>query len=86
MKFVLYCEIPDVKKDQLKNCVNMIERITPIKVNNTFVTEDDIEYVPTDNHNKVIHDRRTPHISRPTNIDPNRGWEEYDKISNMPTL
>lgn len=86
MKFVLYCEIPDVKKDQLKNCVSMIERITPIKVNNTFVTEDDIEPALTENPNKVMHNRRTPHISHPTPIVPNRGWEEYDKTSNMPTL
>ena len=86
MKFVLYCEIPDSKKDLIKKSVNMIEGMTPIKVNNIFVTEDEIESNPADNHNKVIHDKRTPHISRPTNVDPNRGWEEYDKTSNMPTL
>ena len=86
MKFVLYCEIPDVKKDQLKKCVSMIERLTPINVNNIFVTEDEIESNSVDNHNKIMHDKRTPHISRPVNIDPNRGWEEYDKVSNMPTL
>ena len=86
MKFVLYCEIPDAKKNQLKKCVSMVERITPIKVNNIFVTEEEAENIPDNNPNKVIHAKRTPHISRPVNIDPNRGWEEYDKTSNMPTL
>ena len=86
MKFVLYCEIPDVKKDQLKKCVSMIERLTPIKVNNIFVTENEIENTPVENPNKIMHDKRTPHISHPTNMDPSRGWEEYDKTSNMPTL
>lgn len=82
MKFVLYCEIPDVKKDQLKKCVSMVERLTPIAVNNIFVTEDEKTDMP--NMNKLQHDRRTPHVSVPT--DPNRGWEPYDDTSKMPTL
>lgn len=86
MKFVLYCEIPDERKDLIKKSVRMIEGMTAIKVKNIFVTEDEIESNPVENPNKVMHDRRTPHISRPVNMDPNRGWEEYDKTTNMPTL
>ena len=33
------------------------------------------------NHNAAA---RKPHVAYPSN--DNRGWEEYDNISNMPTL
>ena len=92
MKFVLYCE-SDL--DNIQEIVKAVEQTGKLSVNNVYVSVehvldkiDEIEKsadvgIGAANHQKNITPRK-PHIAYPSN--ENRGWEEYDKISNMPTL
>ena len=89
MKFVLYCE-SDL--DNVNEIVKEVESTRKIAVKNVYVSvESVIDRLKNNEANKetaVKHDHiaaaRKPHIAYPSN--DNRGWEEYDNISNMPTL
>lgn len=91
MKFVLYCES---NLDNINDIVKAVENTGKLSVKNVYVSVeqvlDKIDEVEKDNKpnipvlnqnikNKAAH---KPHIAYPKN----NGWEEYDKISNMPTL
>ena len=89
MKFVLYCE-SDL--DNVNEIVKEVESTHKITVKNVYVSVesviDKLNNKDTNNETAVKHDHiaaaRKPHIAYPSN--DNRGWEEYDNISNMPTL
>ncbi len=90
MKFVLYCES---NLDNIQEIVKAVEQTGKLSVNNVYISVehvldkiDEIEKnadvsVGAANHQKNIAPRK-PHIAYPRN----NGWEEYDKITNMPTL
>lgn len=88
MKFVLYCE-SDL--DNINEIVKEVESTHKLTVKNVYVSIEDMnEHIDSSKisseENKTFkytdNPRRKPHISYPKN----NGWEEYDKISNMPTL
>lgn len=87
MKFVLYCE-SDL--DNINEIVKEVESTHKLTVKNVYVSVDSvIDKLKNKDVNKetvIKHDNtaaaRKPHIAYPKN----NGWEEYDKISNMPTL
>ena len=89
MKFVLYCE-SDL--DNVNEIVKEVESTHKITVKNVYVSVDSVidklKNNEANNETTVKHDHiataRKPHIAYPSN--ENRGWEEYDNISNMPTL
>ena len=89
MKFVLYCE-SDL--DNVNEIVKEVESTRKIAVKNVYVSVDSVidklNNKDTNKETAVKHDHtsaaRKPHIAYPSN--DNRGWEEYDNISNMPTL
>ena len=89
MKFVLYCE-SDL--DNVNEIVKEVESTRKIAVKNVYVSVDSvvdkINNKDTDNETPVKYNNtaaaRKPHIAYSSN--ENRGWEEYDNISNMPTL
>lgn len=89
MKFVLYCE-SDL--DNVNEIVKEVESTRKIAVKNVYVSVDSVidklnnkdanNEMPAQYNNTVA--ARKPHIAYSSN--ENRGWEEYDNISNMPTL
>ena len=89
MKFVLYCE-SDL--DNVNEIVKEVESTRKIAVKNVYVSVDSVidklnnkdanNETPVQYNNTVA--ARKPHIAYSSN--ENRGWEEYDNISNMPTL
>lgn len=89
MKFVLYCE-SDL--DNVNEIVKEVESTRKIAVKNVYVSVDSVidklnnkdanNETPAQYNNTVA--ARKPHIAYSSN--ENRGWEEYDNISNMPTL
>ena len=89
MKFVLYCE-SDL--DNVNEIVKEVESTRNIAVKNVYVSVDSVidklnnkdvnNETPAQYNNTVA--ARKPHIAYSSN--ENRGWEEYDNISNMPTL
>ena len=90
MKFVLYCE-SDL--DNINEIVKEVESTHKLTVKNVYVSVDsvidklknkEVNNETTVKYNNNTAAARKPHISYPSN--ENRGWEEYDKISNMPTL
>ena len=89
MKFVLYCE-SDL--DNVNEIVKEVESTRNIAVKNVYVSVDSVvdklNNKDTDNETPVQYNNaaaaRKPHIAYSSN--ENRGWEEYDNISNMPTL
>lgn len=89
MKFVLYCE-SDL--DNVNEIVKEVESTRKIAVKNVYVSVDSVidklNNKDTDNETPVQYNNtvaaRKPHIAYSSN--ENRGWEEYDNISNMPTL
>ena len=89
MKFVLYCE-SDL--DNVNEIVKEVERTRKIAVKNVYVSVDSVidklNNKDTDNETPAQYNNtaaaRKPHIAYSSN--ENRGWEEYDNISNMPTL
>ena len=89
MKFVLHCE---TDLSNINEIVKEVESTHKITVKNVYVSvESVIDKLKNNEANKetvVKHDHtsaaRKPHIAYPLN--DNRGWEEYDNISNMPTL
>ena len=89
MKFVLYCE-SDL--DNVNEIVKEVESTRKIAVKNVYVSVDSVidklNNKDTNNETPVQYNNtsvaRKPHIAYPSN--DNRGWEEYDNISNMPTL
>ena len=89
MKFVLYCE-SDL--DNVNEIVKEVESTHKITVKNVYVSVDSVvdklNNKDTDNETPVQYNNtaaaRKPHIAYSSN--ENRGWEEYDNISNMPTL
>lgn len=89
MKFVLHCE---TDLSNINEIVKEVESTHKITVKNVYVSvESVIDKLKNNESNKetaVKHDytaaARKPHIAYPSN--DNRGWEEYDNISNMPTL
>ena len=89
MKFILYCE-SDL--DNVNEIVKEVESTHKIAVKNVYVSVDSVvdklKNNEANNETVVKHDHiaaaRKPHIAYPSN--DNRGWEEYDNISNMPTL
>ena len=89
MKFVLYCE-SDL--DNVNEIVKEVESTRKIAVKNVYVSVDSVvdklNNKDTDNETHVQYNNtaaaRKPHIAY--SLNENRGWEEYDNISNMPTL
>lgn len=89
MKFVLYCE-SDL--DNVNEIVKEVESTRKIAVKNVYVSVDSVidklNNKDTDNETPVQYNNtaaaRKPHIAY--SLNENRGWEEYDNISNMPTL
>lgn len=89
MKFVLYCE-SDL--DNVNEIVKEVESTRKIAVKNVYVSVDSVvdklNNKDTDNETPAQYNNtavaRKPHIAYSSN--ENRGWEEYDNISNMPTL
>ena len=89
MKFVLYCE-SDL--DNVNEIVKEVESTRKIAVKNVYVSVDSVidklnnkdanNEMPAQYNNTAA--ARKPHIAYSSN--ENRGWEEYDNISNMPTL
>lgn len=89
MKFVLYCE-SDL--DNVNEIVKEVESTRKIAVKNVYVSVDSVidklnnkdanNEIPAQYNNTAA--ARKPHIAYSSN--ENRGWEEYDNISNMPTL
>ena len=93
MKFVLYCE-SDL--DNINDIVKAVEKTGKLSIKNVYVSVehviDKIDEIEKNNEvtetsigssNIQIHSTpRKPHIAYPRN----NGWDEYDKISNMPTL
>lgn len=89
MKFVLYCE-SDL--DNVNEIVKEVESKRKIAVKNVYVSVDSVidklnnkdvnNEIPAQYNNTAA--ARKPHIAYSSN--ENRGWEEYDNISNMPTL
>ena len=88
MKFVLFCE-SDL--DNINDVIKIVNKTGKLSVNNVYVSIEDMnEHIDNTKiqakENKTFkytdNTRKTPHISYPNN----KGWEEYDKISNMPTL
>ena len=89
MKFVLYCE-SDL--DNVNEIVKEVESTHKIAVKNVYVSVDSVidklnnkdanNEMPAQYNNTAA--ARKPHIAYSSN--ENRGWEEYDNISNMPTL
>lgn len=89
MKFVLHCE---TDLSNINEIVKEVESTHKITVKNVYVSVESVidklknneankETAVKRNHNAAA---RKPHIAYPSN--DNRGWEEYDNISNMPTL
>lgn len=83
MKFVLYCES---NLDNIIDIVKAVEKTGKLSVKNVYVSAEDIidnkeEKQVIKNQNKHIH--KTPYIARSPR---DKGWEEYDKTTNMPTL
>lgn len=88
MKFVLHCE-SDL--DNINEIIKIVNKTGKLSVKNVYVSIEDMNEhidntkIPAE-ENKIFkytdNTRKTPHISYPKN----KGWEEYDKISNMPTL
>ena len=89
MKFVLHCE---TDLNNINEIVKEVESTHKITVKNVYVSvESVIDKLKNNEANKVAslkcnHNAaaRKPHVAYPSN--DNRGWEEYDNISNMPTL
>ena len=89
MKFVLYCE-SDL--NNVNEIVKEVESTRKIAVKNVYVSVDSVvdklNNKDTDNETPVQYNNtaaaRKPHIAYSSN--ENRGWEEYDNISNMPAL
>ena len=89
MKFVLYCESDF---DNVNEIVKEVESTRKIAVKNVYVSVDSVidklNNKDTDNETPVQYNNtaaaRKPHIAYSSN--ENRGWKEYDNISNMPTL
>ena len=89
MKFVLYCE-SDL--DNVNEIVKEVESTRKIAVKNVYVSVDSVidklNNKDTNNETSVQYNNssaaRKPYIAYSSN--ENRGWEEYDNISNMPTL
>ena len=82
MRFVLYCES---ELDNINDIIKAVEKTGKLSINNVYVSaENIIEQMNKQqpNHNKKNHVNHTPHIAKPKN----NGWEEYDNITNMPTL
>lgn len=96
MKFILYCESGI---DNINEIVNAVENTKKLSIKNVYVSVEDaldkmnektaeqlsISDKTVSNYNKHNKNAKTGHIAHPTN-PRNNGWEEYDKISNMPTL
>lgn len=85
MKFVLYCE-SDL--DNMIDIVKTVEKTGKLSVKNVYVSAEDVidnknekQEQTVKNHNKQNH--KTPYIAR---TPRDKGWEEYDKTTNMPTL
>ena len=89
MKFVLHCETDLSNINEIAKEVESTHKIT---VKNVYVSVDSVvdklNNKDTDNETPVKYNNtaaaRKPHIAYSSN--DNRGWEEYDNISNMPTL
>ena len=87
MKFVLYCE-SDL--ENINEIVKEVENTHKLTVKNVYVSVDSVidklKNKETNKETVIKHDNtaasRKPHIAYPRN----NGWEEYDKITNMPTL
>ena len=89
MKFVLHCE---TDLSSINEIVKEVESTHKITVKNVYVSVDSVvdklNNKDVDNETPVQYNNtaaaRKPHIAYSSN--ENRGWEEYDNISNMPTL
>lgn len=88
MKFVLYCE-SDL--NNINEIIKIVNNTGKLSVKNVYVSVEDMnEHIDntkiSSEENKTFkyidNTRKKPHISYPRN----NGWDEYDKISNMPTL
>lgn len=85
MKFVLYCES---ELDNINDIVKAVENTGKLSVKNVYVSVEQVlekidEKKKKDDTIKPIKpDIHRPYVARPEH----NGWDEYDKISNMPTL
>ena len=91
MRFVLYCES---ELDNINDIVKAVEKTGKLSIKNVYVSVehvldkiDEIEKKTVEVDELAVqkakhYTPRKPHIAYPKD----NGWEEYDKITNMPTL
>lgn len=94
MKFILYCEIPDKDKTQIKNYSKFIEKNTSININNIFINYDDSNIEESTKNKedkqeikKSIRVPNPPKIKDMTNYSTpihKQHWNEYDNMTQFP--